>query len=148
MIAFAAVAQAIVGKPVETVMRSIRNRDNIPPDIAAIVSSKFTFTVAMAESSFSKPKKSYQINSILHNYGKQRALPFHGPNQAQLSNEHNQLSAQPSASTSPSYIPPGSSQNLLHETPTKILPLDQILLQTPPKNIELPKSNKGDDNIM
>ena len=148
MIAFAAVAQSIVGKPVETVMRSIRNRDNIPPDIAAIVSSKFTFSVAMAESSFSKPKKSYQINSILHNYGKQRALPFHGPNQAQLSDEHNQLSAQPSASTSPSYIPPGSSQNPLYETPTKILPLDQILLQTPPKNIEIPKNSKGDDSIM
>jgi len=148
MIAFAAVAQNIVGKPVETVMRSSRNRDNIPPDIAAIVSSKFTFSVTMAESSFHKPKKSYQVNSILHSYGKQRVLSFHAPNQAQLLNENAQLPGQPSGSASPSHIPPGSSQNPLHETPTKILPLEQMLLQTPMKTTELPKSNQGNDNIM
>ena len=75
---------------------------------------------------------------------------YHSTVQIKLNclNENTQLPAQPSASTSPSYIPPGSSQNPLHETPTKILPLDQILLQTPPKNIEIPKNSKGDDSIM
>ncbi|RLM56191.1 replication protein A 70 kDa DNA-binding subunit-like [Panicum miliaceum] len=56
MIAFAGIAHRIVGKPVETIMRSARNRDNIPADIAAIVSSKYTFSVTMSEESFRKEK--------------------------------------------------------------------------------------------
>jgi len=49
MIAFATTAQRIVGKPVEAIMRSSRNRETIPTDIAAIVSSKYTFSVTMAD---------------------------------------------------------------------------------------------------
>ncbi|KAG2557207.1 hypothetical protein PVAP13_8NG088402, partial [Panicum virgatum] len=112
MIAFATVAHRIVGKPVEAVMRSYRNRDNIPADIAAIVSSKFTFSVTMAEASYRNPKKSYQVNSIIHSYGKQRALPFHPPNQSQLN------------------TPKSSSESPILDTPTKMLPLEQFSLQT------------------
>ncbi|PUZ70291.1 hypothetical protein GQ55_2G215800 [Panicum hallii var. hallii] len=68
MIAFAGIAHRIVGKPVETVIRSAANRSTIPPDIAAIVSSKYTFSVAMAEESFRKEKKSYQLNGIITAY--------------------------------------------------------------------------------
>jgi hypothetical protein len=125
MIAFAGIAHHIVGKPVETVIRSAANRSTIPPDIAAIVSSKYTFSVAMAEESFRKEKKSYQLNGIITAYGKQRALPLHGPNQTQLQMQSVKCHAQSSSSVSQ-----------YNETPTNTLALEHMALQTPVKNIE------------
>ena len=52
MICFGEIGRRIVGKSVETVMRAPRGRDGLPMDIAAIVSSKFTFAVTMSEKSF------------------------------------------------------------------------------------------------
>ena len=43
MICFGEIGRRIIGKPVETVMRSTKREDLIPLDIASIVSSKFTF---------------------------------------------------------------------------------------------------------
>ncbi|KAG2650245.1 hypothetical protein PVAP13_1NG225138 [Panicum virgatum] len=148
MIAFATVAHLahrIVGKPVEAVMRSYRNRDNIPADIAAIVSSKFTFSVTMAEASYRNPKKSYQVNSIIHSYGKQRALPFHPPNQSQLVIQNANFYAQSSGSVLPSNTPKSSSESPILDTPTKMLPLEQFSLQTPAKTSELPP-NTSEEN--
>ncbi|RLN24146.1 hypothetical protein C2845_PM07G21730 [Panicum miliaceum] len=144
MIAFATIAHRIVGNPVEAVMRSSRNRDNIPPDIAAIVSSKFTFSFTMSEASFRKPKKSYQVNGIIHIHGKQPALPFHGPNQAQLTTQNINFHAQTSATNSPPYRPQHSSETPFIQTPTEILPLEEMALQTPPKKTKNPGSSAQD----
>lgn len=65
MICFGEIGRRIVGKTVEAAMRSSRNKDNIPSDIAGIVSSGFTFSVSMTERSLRNPKKSYQITSIV-----------------------------------------------------------------------------------
>ncbi|RLN23066.1 hypothetical protein C2845_PM07G19040 [Panicum miliaceum] len=117
----------------------IMNRDNIPPDIAAIGSSKFTFSVTMSEASFLKPKKSYQVNSIIHSYGKQRALPSHGPNQAHLLIQDTKFHTQLTGSVSPSHTLQSNPQAPVLQTPTKMLPLEHISLQTPPKNTEKPE---------
>lgn len=138
MIAFANIAHRIIGKPVESVMRTSRNRDNIPLDIAAIVSSKFTFSVTMSESSYHKPKKSYQVNSIIHSYGKQHILPLHTPNQSQLAIQDNKFQTHVSGNPSASHAQPSVPQ-----TPSKILPLEHISLETPPKNTEVPPDCPG-----
>ena len=145
MIAFATVAHRIVGKPVEAVMRCYRNRDNIPADIAAIVSSKFTFSVTMAEASYRNPKKSYQVNSLIHSYAKQCALPFHPPNQSQLVTQNANFYAQSSGSVLPSNTPKSNSESPILDTPTKMLPLEQFSLQTPAKTSELPP-NASEEN--
>jgi len=75
MICFGEIGRRIVGKSVETVMRAPRGRDNLPLDIAGIVSSKYTFAVTMSEKSLRNPKKSYQITAIITAFGKQKALP-------------------------------------------------------------------------
>ncbi|XP_039812938.1 uncharacterized protein LOC120675798 isoform X2 [Panicum virgatum] len=74
MICFGEIGRRIVGKSVETVMRAPRGRDNLPLDIAGIVSSKYTFAVTMSEKSLRNPK-SYQITAIITAFGKQKALP-------------------------------------------------------------------------
>ncbi|CAL5056832.1 unnamed protein product [Urochloa decumbens] len=43
MICFGQVGQRIVGKPVEHLMRTVRRDEEFPPDIAGIVSQKYTF---------------------------------------------------------------------------------------------------------
>lgn len=52
MICFGNVAAHIVGKSAEYVMASARRGGNIPPDIAAIVSEKFTVSINMTENSY------------------------------------------------------------------------------------------------
>ncbi|RLN12932.1 ribonucleoside-diphosphate reductase large subunit-like [Panicum miliaceum] len=84
MICFGEVGRRIVGKSVEAVMRAPRGRDSIPPDVAAIVSLKFTFAVTMSHKRFRNPKKSYQITSIITAFGRQKNLPYHLPNQSQI----------------------------------------------------------------
>lgn len=81
MIAFGDVARRIVGKPVQQVLRSSRSANNTPPDIAAIVSLKFTLAVTLTEQSYYNPQKSYQVNSVVTAYGRQHALPHTGDDQ-------------------------------------------------------------------
>jgi hypothetical protein len=79
MICFGEIARQIVGKPVQQVLKSARAFGDIPPDIAAIVSMRFTFSVVLTQQSFYKQDKTYQITSIIASHGRQRALP-HVPN--------------------------------------------------------------------
>jgi replication factor A1 len=136
MIAFATTAQRIVGKPVEAIMRSSRNRETIPTDIAAIVSSKYTFSVTMADESFHKPKKSYQVNAIVTAYGKQRALRLHPPNQAQPQINTTRYHGQTSTSAQQANPNYSNVQLPYTETPTRTLPFEQMALQTPVKETE------------
>ncbi|PVH32495.1 hypothetical protein PAHAL_9G413900 [Panicum hallii] len=71
MICFGNVAAHIVGKSAEYVMASARRRGNISPDIAAIVSEKFTFSINMTENSYHTANKTYIINSVITAHGKQ-----------------------------------------------------------------------------
>ncbi|XP_062194100.1 uncharacterized protein LOC133897388 isoform X4 [Phragmites australis] len=75
MVAFGEVGRRIVGKPVQQVLRATRIGNDIPPDIAAIVSLKFTFAITLTNQSYYSPKKSYQVNSIIAAYGRQHTLP-------------------------------------------------------------------------
>ncbi|CAN6324103.1 unnamed protein product [Urochloa humidicola] len=75
MICFGQIAQRIIGKPVEQVMRTVRRDEDFPPDIAAIVSQKYTFAVTMTNQSFYTINKSFMVSSIIASYGRQRAIP-------------------------------------------------------------------------
>uniref|UniRef100_A0A0A9A4Y5 Replication factor A C-terminal domain-containing protein n=1 Tax=Arundo donax TaxID=35708 RepID=A0A0A9A4Y5_ARUDO len=75
MISFSEIARRIVGKNVEAVMRSARRTDGIPPDIAAIVSLKFTFNITLTDQSYHEENKVYQINSIVACHGRQHPMP-------------------------------------------------------------------------
>ncbi|CAL4928117.1 unnamed protein product [Urochloa decumbens] len=75
MICFGQIGQRIVGKPVEQVMRTVRRNEEFPPDIAGIVSQKYTFTVTVANQSFYTRNRSFMVCSIIASYGRQRAIP-------------------------------------------------------------------------
>jgi len=114
MVCFGEIGRRIVGKSVETVMRAPRGRDGLPMDIAAIVSSKFTFAVTMSEKSLRNPKKTYQITAIITAFGKQKNNPYHLPNQIQSS--QTEIAGSSSCTN----------------TPSKLLPINEVYLQTPP----------------
>ncbi|KAL6633538.1 hypothetical protein ACP70R_026209 [Stipagrostis hirtigluma subsp. patula] len=75
MIAFGDIARRIVGKPVQAVLRASRYSDDVPPDVAAVVSLRFTFAINVTEQSYYRSYKSYVVNSIVTAYGRQAALP-------------------------------------------------------------------------
>ncbi|KAL6908028.1 hypothetical protein ACP4OV_002198 [Aristida adscensionis] len=75
MIAFGDIGHRIVGKPVQAVLRDAKYSTEVPPDIAAIVCLRFTFSVTLTEQSFYKETKSYQVNTIVTSYGRQPAVP-------------------------------------------------------------------------
>ncbi|CAN6372249.1 unnamed protein product [Urochloa humidicola] len=52
MICFGQLGQRIVGKPVDQVIRTVRRDEEFPPDVAGIVSQKYTFVVTVANQSF------------------------------------------------------------------------------------------------
>ncbi|CAL4935689.1 unnamed protein product [Urochloa decumbens] len=80
---FGRVARQIIGKPVTTLLRSAnRNQPvsvdvhyHIVPEIAAIVSQKFTFSVSVTQKSLSQRNVSFQVNSVVAVYGKQACIP-------------------------------------------------------------------------
>lgn len=72
---FGDIGQQVVGKQVGTVLRSNHRGDDIPPDIAQIVSKKFTWHISITEKSFQGPRKSYQVNHIIVSLGRQSAIP-------------------------------------------------------------------------
>ncbi|KAL6626907.1 hypothetical protein ACP70R_030633 [Stipagrostis hirtigluma subsp. patula] len=75
MIAFGDVARRIVGKPVLAVLRASRYSDDVPPDVASVVSLRFTFGVTPTEQSYYRSTRSYVVNTIVTPYGRQAALP-------------------------------------------------------------------------
>ncbi|WVZ63152.1 hypothetical protein U9M48_012810 [Paspalum notatum var. saurae] len=75
MVAFGDTGGHIVGKTVQQVMRSTRSSEEVPPDLAAIVSLSFTFALVLTDKSFEAPTKSYKIISILATHGRQAVIP-------------------------------------------------------------------------
>lgn len=75
MVAFDAVATRIIGKPVQQLMRAGRPNEDFPPDIAAVVSLKFTFAVGLADESYKSRDKSYRVLSVLASQGRQPSVP-------------------------------------------------------------------------
>jgi len=76
----------------------------------------------MSKKSYRLPQKTYQITSIIASYGKQRIAQKH---------PQNALPTLQQADTSDVGKQPGSSQVHGLPTPSKILPMHSIHLQTP-----------------
>ncbi|KAL5664544.1 hypothetical protein ACJX0J_024652, partial [Zea mays] len=77
MFCFDTVARHIVGRPCETVLKQATEATPIPPDLAQIVSLKFTFRVTASNQTFAQREKQptvLQINSIVV-HGRQHYLP-------------------------------------------------------------------------
>ena len=59
------VAKAIIGRPCSSLIGSVTNASSIPPQLAAIVSQKFTFAVIFTDKSFEYEEKTLLIKSIV-----------------------------------------------------------------------------------
>uniref|UniRef100_A0A0A9HKU3 Uncharacterized protein n=1 Tax=Arundo donax TaxID=35708 RepID=A0A0A9HKU3_ARUDO len=132
MICFDMIAQRIIGKNVEALMRSVRRTEGTPPDLAAIICLKFGFNITITEQSFYKADKTYQINSITATFGRENAIP-----------------------RLPTILHPGQSSNVREVdqnaemlTPSKTLPLDQDTLQTPPPTLYINEAASQSDLLM
>lgn len=79
MICFSPTAQRLVGKTVDCMMRTVRRDEDFPPDIAGLVSQKFTFAITMTSQSLYTRTKKYAVNSIVTSYGRQRNIPHIPP---------------------------------------------------------------------
>jgi hypothetical protein len=75
MFCFDNIAKAIIGKPCTSLVASVGNTSRIPPEIASIVSLRFTFVVTFTERSFETLDKVFFIKSIVQAYGRDRLLP-------------------------------------------------------------------------
>ncbi|RLM80321.1 hypothetical protein C2845_PM12G19160 [Panicum miliaceum] len=84
MICFGDVASKIVGKSAEYVMNSCRRRETIPPNIAVIISLRFTFGITMTNESYHTEAKTYLITSVITSHGRQRRIPRLPTNTANL----------------------------------------------------------------
>ncbi|CAN6232322.1 unnamed protein product [Urochloa humidicola] len=80
---FGKFARQIIGKPVVTLIRSANKNqpgsatdpNHILPEIAALVSQKFTFSVSVTQKSLTQRNVSFQVNGIVAVYGKQPCIP-------------------------------------------------------------------------
>ncbi|XP_062182255.1 uncharacterized protein LOC133886584 isoform X3 [Phragmites australis] len=112
MIAFREVARRIVGKPVQQVLRFARSANDTPPDIAAIVSLKFTFAITLTDQSYYSPHRTYQIISIITSYGRQQTLPhttFSQPKEPTTSQIANPILHSHISTTNPGAIVPDAT---------------------------------------
>jgi hypothetical protein len=72
MFCFDSIAKRIIGKPCETVLRSMSPSVRIPTDILGITSLKFTFHVLLIEESYYNRNNVLHVNSIITSHEKQR----------------------------------------------------------------------------
>ena len=75
MFCFDNIAKHIVGKSCEAVVKSMSPSADTAPELAAIVSLKFTFVVHVTEESYYSKNKVLHIRSILATHGRQQSLP-------------------------------------------------------------------------
>jgi hypothetical protein len=75
MFCFDDIAKVIIGKSCSSIIGSTSDTRAIPPEIAVIVSLKFTFAVIFNKRSFSAPDKVLLIKSILGAHGREHRLP-------------------------------------------------------------------------
>jgi hypothetical protein len=115
MFCFDTVAKHIVGKSCDSLVKSTSTSSKIPPDLAAIVSLKFSFVVTTTKRSFDVPEKEFQIESILSTYGRQQSLP------------HISESTEQELSTPPKF----PAINLLQDSPSTAM--ERLFTNTPSK---------------
>lgn len=81
---FGRVARQVVGKPVVSLIRSVSKNqygpsnselDHILPELAALVSQKFTFSVSLSSKNLTQRNVSFQVSSIVTFFGKQASIP-------------------------------------------------------------------------
>ncbi|AQK81248.1 hypothetical protein ZEAMMB73_Zm00001d036525 [Zea mays] len=72
---FDTIAKRIVGKSCQTLFSTSGVSRGPPPDLAAIVSLKFTFAVTINMSAFSVTNRVFSILSVLTNHGRQASIP-------------------------------------------------------------------------
>ncbi|KAL5663204.1 hypothetical protein ACJX0J_023312, partial [Zea mays] len=72
---FDTIAKRIVGKPCDTLITATMTSQGFPPDLAAIVSLKFTFVVTLNMSAFSVTNRVFSILYVLTNHGRQTSVP-------------------------------------------------------------------------
>jgi hypothetical protein len=75
MFCFDSVAKRIIGKSCPFVVSSITRTSLIPPDLASIVSLKFTFIVVYNDVSFHDVEKELLIRSIITTHERVHSLP-------------------------------------------------------------------------
>ncbi|ONM35910.1 hypothetical protein ZEAMMB73_Zm00001d042630 [Zea mays] len=75
MFCFDNVAKRIIGKTCTSLLTSVTDTSNIPPDLAAIVSLKFTFVVVYNLMSFQNQEKELLIKSVIASHGRDLSLP-------------------------------------------------------------------------
>jgi hypothetical protein len=116
MFCFDTIAKHIVGKSCDSLVKFTSHPSKIPPDLAAIVSLKFTFVVTTANRSFDVPEKISQIESIVATYRRQQSLP-----QISHTTEQEPSTAPKIATTTyPDDSPSTAMQKLSTTTPTKV----------------------------
>jgi hypothetical protein len=79
MFCFNNISRQIVGKSCEIVLRGVSEHSPIPPDLAQIISLKFTFRVTVDDLSFFQKNNHpnvLRINSIVTAHGRQQSLPL------------------------------------------------------------------------
>ncbi|PWZ28208.1 hypothetical protein Zm00014a_038889 [Zea mays] len=110
----------IVGKSCEIVLRSVTEQSPIPPDLAQIISLKFTFRVTIDNQSLfqqtSRPNV-FRINSIVAAHGRQCSLPM------QIRNSDQQGPSTPQNKSKPMLLEDSPSialEKLSTTTPTTV----------------------------
>jgi hypothetical protein len=76
MFCFDSIAKAIIGKSCSSIIASTTNNATIPPEIAAIVSLKFTFAVIFNQRLFASQNKVLLIKSIVAAHQREYLLPY------------------------------------------------------------------------
>ena len=72
---FGAMGQRLLHKDVKMLMRSCHRADEIPTQIASLVSQKYLLTINVTNKCFERSQRSYQVNAINCAYGRQPTIP-------------------------------------------------------------------------
>ncbi|CAO2038100.1 unnamed protein product [Urochloa humidicola] len=144
MICFGQIAQRIIGKPVDQVLRTVRRDEEFPLDVAGIVAQKHTFTVTVANQSFYTRNMLFMINSIVASYGRQRAIPHLAASSSARQLTHSTVSAMTGSSTNSAnstmpYTPPAALEH--HATPHSPVSTQTLAKDAPPVDaVDTPES--------
>ncbi|XP_008646589.2 replication protein A 70 kDa DNA-binding subunit [Zea mays] len=144
MFCFDNIARYIVGKSCEVILRSTNAATPIPPDLAQIVSLKFTFRVIPDDSSFNNQDQvpiALRIISITTAHGRQHALPLKPTNIIEgTSTPQNKLQLQLIENS-----PSNPFQNLSTSTPPTIQAARKLIYPPLSNPVTYQHTPKSDD---
>ncbi|KAJ1280346.1 hypothetical protein BS78_04G225000 [Paspalum vaginatum] len=110
MICFGDVGRCVVGKTVQQILRTNRSSDGLPPDIAGVVSLKFTFDIALTQQSYYRSEKQYQVNSVVVSHGRECATPITTPRASAAPSVASQVATMGAGETAIVAVAQGSGQ--------------------------------------